>query len=804
MRTQAELDQEMRDRSIKRGNSAAERRRRSSASADSPGSIALLRRAVEPVAQKIIEAQKNTGKAAFRGAEYPTLQKLNPYVTAYMALQECIEGAIRRASLFSVSVQTARAIELEINARWFETTHPGLFRGIVKGAREGKKGVKETERRVKKALKQNEKVEPKLELTLPEASRVGALIVGLVVEATGIIETELVSVGHKWKANKVKFGDGIADWLQDYNQAYALAKPMYLPMVEVPQDWVSIYKGGYKTKVAGANQGLVTNMQPEHEKALKKADLTFVYQALNAMQRTGWQVNRRVYEVMANAWTNSPDHPCLPRREDLPVPEFPVALQDDEPHSPGRKRWRAEARVIHNKNAQNRGRLAEFARNLLIAEDFLDEPRFFYVHHLDFRGRAYAVSNALSPQGSDQARGLIQFAQGKQLGLEGWRWLKIHGANLFGIDKVSFKDRVHWVDQHYNVIIDCARDPHTNLWWTEADDPWQFLAFCFEYAEALRLGPQNFVSHLPVHVDGSCNGIQHYAAMLRDPVAGKAVNLIPSDKPEDIYGEVAKAAEEYLRAIHENDPEFWVARAWVTFGIDRKIVKRAVMTVPYAVTYRSALKYIREAVQEKIESGATNPLGEDWLPRSHILGQAVWAAIGDVVISAREGMDYIQSVVELCNRHNKPLQWTAPSGFVCWQGYRDYKRRRIRTKFRGNLIYFTRHDYGKDLHKRRQVSASAPNFVHSMDAAALVFTILTAQGLGINSFSMIHDSYGTHACDMENLNIALRCGFVSIYEDKNWLAEFALQVAGELHPPNPPETGDLDIQDVLASPYFFA
>lgn len=47
--------------------------------------------------------------------------------------------------------------------------------------------------------------------------------------------------------------------------------------------------------------------------------------------------------------------------------------------------------------------------------------------------------------------------------------------------------------------------------------------------------PSTYMSHLPVHMDGSCNGLQHYAALGRDEAGGKAVNLLPSDKPQDVY-----------------------------------------------------------------------------------------------------------------------------------------------------------------------------------------------------------------------------------------------------------------------------
>lgn len=57
-------------------------------------------------------------------------------------------------------------------------------------------------------------------------------------------------------------------------------------------------------------------------------------------------------------------------------------------------------------------------------------------------------------------------------------------------------------------------------------------------------GPQNYVSHFPVHQDGSCNGLQHYAALGRDETGAASVNLSPSNKPQDVYSCVAAIVSE--------------------------------------------------------------------------------------------------------------------------------------------------------------------------------------------------------------------------------------------------------------------
>lgn len=48
-----------------------------------------------------------------------------------------------------------------------------------------------------------------------------------------------------------------------------------------------------------------------------------------------------------------------------------------------------------------------------------------------------------------------------------------------------------------------------------------------------------YICGFPVHQDGSCNGLQHYAALGGDSAGAAAVNLAPLDRPQDVYSEVA-------------------------------------------------------------------------------------------------------------------------------------------------------------------------------------------------------------------------------------------------------------------------
>jgi len=63
----------------------------------------------------------------------------------------------------------------------------------------------------------------------------------------------------------------------------------------------------------------------------------------------------------------------------------------------------------------------------------------------------------------------------------------------------------------------------------------------FELSAAIKSdNPEDFYSKLHVHVDGSCNGMQHYAAFGRDGNGGRQVNLADSERPGDVYTAILK------------------------------------------------------------------------------------------------------------------------------------------------------------------------------------------------------------------------------------------------------------------------
>ena len=152
------------------------------------------------------------------------------------------------------------------------------------------------------------------------------------------------------------------------------------------------------------------------------------------------------------------------------------------------------------------------------------------------------------------------FDKEKALGKDGLKWMKVHLANLFGNNKIPHSERIQWTDDHMEQVREAAAAPLDGTrWWADADEPFQALALCIELVAAIDSGsPETFMSRLPIHQDGSCNGLQHYAALGRDEAGAIAVNVKPSVRPQDVYTgvlDIVLVKIETDMAIPDDDPD---------------------------------------------------------------------------------------------------------------------------------------------------------------------------------------------------------------------------------------------------------
>ena len=552
------------------------------------------------------------------------------------------------------------------------------------------------------------------------------------------------------------------------------------------------------------------NSSKKYLERLRLQDMNLEYRAVNGLQKTAWTMNTEVLEVMRQAWDSGQEWAGLPPRFDLDLPEYPFKKdpQDmDEVEKEAYRDWARKRNSIYTFNGKSMSRRIQVERTLQLAEQYAKYPEFYFVWQLDFRSRKYPVESFMSPQVADWGKALLLFNNGFPINdYQDADWLAIHGANLFGNDKVSFTERVQWAWDNEDNIVKTAENPLDYTWWTEADKTWQFLAWCFEWYGLLREG-WGYYTHLPCAADGSCNGLQHLSAILRDEVGGKATNLIAGDKPSDIYSDVAEKTKRLIEADAEQGHE--LARKCLTFGIDRSITKRPVMIVPYSGTQHACREYIQEAIADRIEKkGVDNPFGDDLFGVGIYLAGHVWQGINETISSARRVMDYVKEVGTHFANAGKHMEWVTPTNFLVVQPYVNTKKRLIKTHVDGNLVYLSYQQELPDTVNRSRISTgSSPNFIHSLDAAALTMTVNKCLDARMMDFSMVHDSYGTHSPNMPIMSQLLREAFVDMYEKHDVLQDLrdhAVQVTGDSSIPQPPSKGNLDLQEVLKSDYFFA
>ncbi|KAI2808518.1 hypothetical protein BLOT_006463 [Blomia tropicalis] len=351
---------------------------------------------------------------------------------------------------------------------------------------------------------------------------------------------------------------------------------------------------------------------------------------------------------------------------------------------------------------------------------------FWFPINTDFRSRVYPIPPNFNHLGSDLSRALLLFAKGKPLGEQGLKWLKIHLINLTGLKKrYSTEDRLAYCDEVLDLIFDSADKPFDGQrWWMQSDEKWQTLACCIELTNAIRSGdPANYVSHIPIHQDGSCNGLQHYAALGRDLLGAKSVNLFPDELPQDVYSDVAKLVELEIEKDCANNLE--IANVVKGF-ISRKIVKQTVMTYVYGVTKYGAKLQVLKRLKE-----------DSKFPENHkttaslYISEKILLSIQKMFTQTRSIQNWLTNCAQIIsNDYGATVEWkTSP-----------------------HLLPNT----------MKQKNAFPANFIHSLDSSHMMLTSLECHRNGL-TFASVHDCYWTHASNIDLMNLYCRKQFVALH-----------------------------------------
>ncbi|KAG4072661.1 hypothetical protein HA402_004750 [Bradysia odoriphaga] len=591
-----------------------------------------------------------------------------------------------------------------------------------------------------------------------------------------------------------------------------------IPMLCAPQPWHTTHNGGYI--LARSDLIRLPSQARQQFDRIKTSKASVMYPALDSLNQLGsvaWKVDTKILDVALEVFRNGGSQELKVSQPPSALPPLEFDKSENDPALGKKEKYEMfKAKMAHR---QTQGEMfslwCDMLYRLSLANHYRDKV-FWLPHNMDFRGRVYPIPPHLNHLGNDLARSLLVFHRAKPLGVDGFSWLKLHCINLTGHKKrESVENRLQYAEEMMDNIIDSADNPLTGRkWWVTSDEPWQTLASCMEIAKVLRSpDPTTFMSSFPIHQDGSCNGLQHYAALGRDTAGAVSVNLHPSSVPQDVYSDVAELVEK-LRKVDEANG---VAIAGILKGyIKRKVIKQTVMTTVYGVTRYGAKLQIAKQLKA-IDSFPK----ESVYAASHYLTMKTFESLSKMFTSTKKIQDWLtESAREIASVRSQNVEWITPLGLPVVQPYHQditYKTSGATTL---KMDSFVKPNVVK------QKNAFPPNFIHSLDSSHMMLTSLHCERAGL-TFMSVHDCYWTHACTVPIMNKICREQFVALHSQPILLdlAKFLENryrfSENELTQDNPksnnlkyefnymlsqppPDRGTFDLNNVLDSTYFFS
>ena len=374
------------------------------------------------------------------------------------------------------------------------------------------------------------------------------------------------------------------------------------------------------------------------------------FTALNVLQQTQWSINLDFLDFIADFTF-----------EGLKISPYPVNIRQSAWQRSDNMALRevfVEKMLLRGQDIATKSRFRNIKANLKQARKnlFNSGNVFWHPWFCDWRGRFNTKVNELSPQGDDLSKAMLLFTEWKPLGDIGRNWLYVRAYELLrkiltpDLDKIDeFDQQIDWVEQRLTDIVTLGKKLNRSTNEVELEEVldqlqvkkpapkseiFQRIAFLIEFArihETYRVEQDwsKVKSGLPVHLDASCNGFQHIAALTRNEKLAKSVNILnnPDNSKGDLYQEVATKAKEslhndweeseHVRKIIEQICSSENSKQILTNGIfTRDFCKPLVMITGYGAT--DLKSQIMNLNGKKLRSGRFKPSkNENSIPTLH-------------------------------------------------------------------------------------------------------------------------------------------------------------------------------------------
>lgn len=649
---------------------------------------------------------------------------------------------------------------------------------------------------------------------------VGCFLLDRVIESTGLVKTVWHTEFAGRKTQYVQPVNEVLEFLQQIPPAITNEGSRSPIRVIPPEPWCSdniqnYWPGSTHGGLVGLPRYASTQREELHLAWTSMAGLAKVMAAANYLQSQPFILTKPMAVLLEQLWNSDRKDidrlfPC-PRNPE-PIPPL---LEPGADEALWKIRNRAAA-LAYNDHRQGNPHRVAIARLVHHAKEFAGHPIYFPVHTC-YRGRLF-VGSDFSYQGGQIPRASTQFhpSISEPLTDDGFQWCLRAAASAYIGRRTTFDERLHWATDNLQRIQRVAADPYdaTDLW-TDASNPWQFVAASQAIASYLQ-DPSTPIG-LPIHFDQTCSGLGHIACLVRDHDSAERTRIIiGSNNSLDLYEQVAAALTHRAQIdIHEpglnkkgevNEWKRKMAIFWLQRGIKRRYIKEAVMASPYGIKAWG----IRLTIVDQLMADGKHQAPTDLLefvdgPASY-LSQNLREEMKPYMAWSDAVARWLRAIASKVGGSNQPLQFTTPTGFVIRDAELTTTAEKYATILNGQRSFFTHiaPDETSVINTRIIGTRIVANYIHGMDAALCANVIARCEALAI-PIATVHDCFSTTPNNAALLHQTLLEEIKALHQT-SWLPIFRDEVQQRtgLKLPPPPLSKTLDTGAIGTCPGLFS
>ena len=610
---------------------------------------------------------------------------------------------------------------------------------------------------------------------------IGSVLLGWMIHCK-LLDKNIITISKKERVNIVILTKILSDTITN-RRVYNI--PKKLPMIVPPKLYTKEQLGGYLL-----NDELITNSLVRKKWSNKHiSEITeenIIYTVVNKISSIGYKINKDVLEFILS-------HNDYLKGEMID-PNYTHPLLEKS------KLTKVEKLELDSFLSKK-----ELQENILgLALVYSNVPSFYIPVQLDFRGRLNCIAEYLNYQSNSLAKSLLLFSKGEKIkknDMQALDYLKLYGANCFGLDKKSVVERLAWIDSNIDKIINFEN----GILIKQAKEKFLFIAFCIEFNRWIKClnDPEvyEFDTFLPIQLDATCNGFQHLSLLSLDPTLGLELNLTQSNKedvPNDLYSFLITNLMDHLRnemdhlsndlnnkeitqtKIEEIKEKLEAYKRIIDSKIKRYIIKKAIMTIPYNVSYFQLLNYIKENFV-RIDSTEFFTTKEDNNIKLHysdfnLIGKGLNEVLNYKFPKLNLLLKYLEKIAKICTILQMPIVWSLPSGLIVKQGYLEEEEVRIKPFFYDKSKFVLKVTNSKVYNKNKQIRAFMPNLVHSLDAASLALLLDSYFNDGLQNIFTVHDCFAVTVNNVSNLLEFLKLTYIKIYSEETYLKKLDREI----------------------------